>query len=549
MRALVADLDAAAALRDDRRPRRAAPRGGRVGRRDRRAPPPCGCRPTKRCARSARTICTTCAAWCAAWRCVLAPTPSLLKLALEVRPDRVVLASEPAASRLDGAPLDAAALRHALPRRGARAARGRHSRLGPHRPGARVREARAQHGDRGRRAVQRRRPSTCPSPSEPPRSIASAMPPGSPRSCACRSASRDGLEAGVLQSPAAGRADRRSRRRGSRAGRAIPAGRNRARHPRIARRTRVRAADPVRLGTRLEPSGEAAMKDGIWPLVGAATMRALDRHTIAVLGVPGELLMESAGRAVVDAVLAGRAGAAGPVARRLRGGKQRRRRLRRRAPSAPARRAGAGRAGRRAPQAARRRREQRGASREARRRDRDAALRIANTAVIVDALFGTGLDRAIGGAAAAAIRRINGARPQARVVAIDLPSGLDADTGRYTASRSRRTHGDDRVAEAGARPGTRALAGRPDRGRAHRHRGPGARRRARRRSVDAGRRRTGSPGATGSRPQGEASATHSSSRARAARPARRHSPPRARRAAARASSRSRVPRAATKSSR
>ena len=45
----------------------------------------------------------------------LAPTPSLLKLALEVRPDRVILASEPAASRLDAAPLDAAALRHALP--------------------------------------------------------------------------------------------------------------------------------------------------------------------------------------------------------------------------------------------------------------------------------------------------------------------------------------------------------------------------------------------------------------------------------------------------
>ncbi len=45
----------------------------------------------------------------------VAPTPSLLKLALEVRPDRVVLASEPNASRLDAAPLDAAALRHALP--------------------------------------------------------------------------------------------------------------------------------------------------------------------------------------------------------------------------------------------------------------------------------------------------------------------------------------------------------------------------------------------------------------------------------------------------
>ncbi|NNL66235.1 MAG: hypothetical protein HKP30_08335, partial [Myxococcales bacterium] len=39
-----------------------------------------------------------------------------------------------------------------------------------------------------------------------------------------------------------------------------------------------------------------------FPLVGAATMRALDRHTIETLGVPGEVLMESAGRAVAEAV-------------------------------------------------------------------------------------------------------------------------------------------------------------------------------------------------------------------------------------------------------
>lgn len=45
----------------------------------------------------------------------LAPTPSLLKLALEVRPDRVVLASEPTAARRVGSPLDAAALRTATP--------------------------------------------------------------------------------------------------------------------------------------------------------------------------------------------------------------------------------------------------------------------------------------------------------------------------------------------------------------------------------------------------------------------------------------------------
>ena len=40
-----------------------------------------------------------------------------------------------------------------------------------------------------------------------------------------------------------------------------------------------------------------------WSLVGADEMRALDRNTIDHLGVPGELLMESAGRAVAEAVL------------------------------------------------------------------------------------------------------------------------------------------------------------------------------------------------------------------------------------------------------
>ena len=49
--------------------------------------------------------------------------------------------------------------------------------------------------------------------------------------------------------------------------------------------------------------------------------------------------------------------------------------------------------------------------------------------MIVDAIFGTGLARAVEGAALAAIRRIREARPACRVLAVDLPSGLDADTG------------------------------------------------------------------------------------------------------------------------
>lgn len=47
--------------------------------------------------------------------------------------------------------------------------------------------------------------------------------------------------------------------------------------------------------------------------------------------------------------------------------------------------------------------------------------------VIVDALFGTGLDREVSGLARSVIERMNAARG-ARV-ALDLPSGLDADTG------------------------------------------------------------------------------------------------------------------------
>jgi len=174
---------------------------------------------------------------------------------------------------------------------------------------------------------------------------------------------------------------------------------------------------------------EHIVRDGIWPLVGAATMRALDRYTIETLGVPGELLMESAGRAVAEVVLRERAGRAGDVlvvcgagnnggdgfviARHLH------------AIGVPVRVALVG-----------ERRKLRGdAAANATRLERagvritSGAVKTAGAAVVVDALFGTGLDRSVGGAAAAAIRRMRAARPGARVVAVDLPSGLDADTG------------------------------------------------------------------------------------------------------------------------
>ncbi|GJM19721.1 MAG: hypothetical protein DHS20C14_19340 [Phycisphaeraceae bacterium] len=51
-------------------------------------------------------------------------------------------------------------------------------------------------------------------------------------------------------------------------------------------------------------------------------------------------------------------------------------------------------------------------------------------AVIIDALFGTGLTRPIDGPAAGLIAWINAARERgSRVVSVDLPSGLDADSG------------------------------------------------------------------------------------------------------------------------
>ena len=171
------------------------------------------------------------------------------------------------------------------------------------------------------------------------------------------------------------------------------------------------------------------MSDGSWPLLGAGAMRALDRHTIVALGVPGELLMESAGRAVAEVVLAERGAQPGPVlvvcgtgnnggdgfvaARHLA------------LLGVPVRVAAVGDAkalhGDAAANA--KRLERLGVRIEGPR------FRTAGVSVIVDALFGTGLERPVTGAAAAAIRRIAGARPAARVVAVDLPSGLDADTG------------------------------------------------------------------------------------------------------------------------
>ncbi len=170
------------------------------------------------------------------------------------------------------------------------------------------------------------------------------------------------------------------------------------------------------------------MTPDVWPLVDAAGMRALDRHTIETLGVPGELLMESAGRAVAEAVLAlrpalgevlvvcgsGSNGGDGLVAARHLHGLGVPVRVALVAPEA--RLAGDAAANLRRAKAA-------GVPIGGPR------LRPPEGGVLVDAIFGTGLSRAVAGAEAAAIRRLRAARGSSRIVAVDLPSGLDADTG------------------------------------------------------------------------------------------------------------------------
>jgi NAD(P)H-hydrate epimerase len=164
-------------------------------------------------------------------------------------------------------------------------------------------------------------------------------------------------------------------------------------------------------------------------------MRAIDRAAIEGLGVPALDLMERAGRAVFDAVRAlaaeegrvvvacggGNNGGDGWVAARLLREAGRDARVVALVPAA-----------RLSPDA---------------RSVRDAAVRAGVPVeegrpaavdegarpgdVVVDALLGTGLARAPEGPFAEAIARIEAARAKgARVVAVDVPSGLSADSGR-----------------------------------------------------------------------------------------------------------------------
>ena len=157
-------------------------------------------------------------------------------------------------------------------------------------------------------------------------------------------------------------------------------------------------------------------------------------------GTPGIGLMENAGRAVADAVVAAHPRGAPTIVRRGRPGQQRRRRLCRGAHPGRARLSGArllllGDRDRLKGDAARGRRGA-GAGRSSRRRPR----RSHGADVIVDALFGAGLDRPVEGAARAMIEAINAA-------------GVPVDRGRSAERHQRQQRrGDGRGGQGQPRP-------------------------------------------------------------------------------------------------
>ncbi|HEY6097896.1 MAG TPA: NAD(P)H-hydrate dehydratase [Anaeromyxobacter sp.] len=169
-------------------------------------------------------------------------------------------------------------------------------------------------------------------------------------------------------------------------------------------------------------------------LVGSAEMREIDRTAIEVFGIPSLTLMDRAGRAVAEAALqlaapggrfvvvcgGGNNGGDGFVAARLLRAAGRDARVlalvpsERLSPDARAVREQAQRAGVAIDDVG-----------------ELAAVEAGVGDVVLDAIFGTGLARAPGGAFAGAILRMEAARlAGARVLAVDVPSGLSADTGR-----------------------------------------------------------------------------------------------------------------------
>jgi NAD(P)H-hydrate epimerase len=172
-------------------------------------------------------------------------------------------------------------------------------------------------------------------------------------------------------------------------------------------------------------------------LLAREAVRALDRRAIEEYGIPGLVLMENAGRAAADAAQAILAGSRGPVLVLCGPGNNGgdglvvARTLLNRGHAVRAAFAGAGAS--LAGGGADFQTEQRlwrglGQPFPALGEDPSALAREwAGAALVVDALFGTGLTRPLGEPWRGVIWALNAARR--RVLAVDLPSGLDADTG------------------------------------------------------------------------------------------------------------------------
>lgn len=192
-------------------------------------------------------------------------------------------------------------------------------------------------------------------------------------------------------------------------------------------------------------------------LLGVAEMGEADRRTIAG-GVPGIELMEAAGRAVADAARREHAAAGGGrivvlcgpgnnggdgfVAARLLAAQGRDVALHL-----------LGAASRLRGDAALAAKRWTGAVGAAAHADLDGA------SVVVDALFGAGLDRDLDGPARALVERVNAWRAATggRVVAVDVPSGLDGDTGQ---ARGAAIEADATVTFFRLKPGHLLLPGR-----------------------------------------------------------------------------------------
>jgi NAD(P)H-hydrate epimerase len=169
-------------------------------------------------------------------------------------------------------------------------------------------------------------------------------------------------------------------------------------------------------------------------LVGSAEMREIDRTAIDGFGIPSLTLMDRAGRAVAQAAEelsgvggrivvvtgGGNNGGDGYVAARLLRGAGRDARV---VALVPAERL--------SPDAAAVREQAERAGVPIDEQGELVAFEAGPGDVVVDAIFGTGLARPPAGAFAEAIARIDAARASgARVLAVDVPSGLSADTGR-----------------------------------------------------------------------------------------------------------------------